>query len=78
MEKDYNICVNAVLSNTSDSRNIDIKSGKQITYMLQLDDRLISFLRSVKKSLYTNLYKELYPKVSQSGVMYVCQKSTNH
>ena len=33
--------------------------------MLQLDGRLISFLKNVKNSLSTNLYKELYPENKQ-------------
>ena len=42
--------------------------------MLQLEDRLISFLKTAENSLYTNSHKVLNPKGSQPGVMYVLAK----
>ena len=42
--------------------------------MLQFEDRLISFLKCAKKILSTDLYKELYPKVSHPGITYVLAK----
>ena len=42
--------------------------------MLQLEDRLISFFKTVEDSLSTNLHKALDPKGSQPGVMYILAK----
>ena len=50
-----------MLSGTIMSGNSDIKSRKEINYMLQLEDRLISFFKSVENSLSINIYKELCP-----------------
>lgn len=61
--------MNGLLSGTSKFRNIDIKSGKERN-MLQLEDRLARFVKSVKNSLSTNLYKELCPKCSQPGLIH--------
>ena len=43
--------MNEMLSDSSKFSNIDTKSGKEINYLLQLVDRLISFLlKTVKNS----------------------------
>ena len=48
---DYIIRMNEMLSDSSKFSNIDTKSGKEINYLLQLVDRLISFLlKTVKNS----------------------------
>ena len=47
---------------------IVIKSGKETSYFLQLEDTLISFHKNVGYSLSTNFYKEPYPKNFQLGV----------
>ena len=62
--------MNEMLSDTSKFRNADRKSGKEINYMLKLKDRLISFLRTVEKSLSTDLYKNVYPNGSQHVAKY--------
>lgn len=58
-------CINDMLSDTSEFRNINIKSWKEIHCLLQTDDNL-----SVKNYSTTILYKDSYPKGSQPGVMY--------
>ena len=62
--------MNGLFFDTSKFRSISIKSGKERNYILQLEDRLTSFLESVKNSLFTNLYKELYCKGIEPGVMH--------
>ena len=62
--------MNGLFFDTSKFRSISIKSGKERNYILQLEDRLTSFLESVKNSLFTNLYKELYRKGIEPGVMH--------
>ena len=38
------------------------------------EDRLTIFLKIVKRSISDQLYKELYPRGSQSGIMYGLSK----
>ena len=42
--------------------------------MLQQNDRLTNFLKKVKRSISDQLYKEIYLRVSQPGVMYGLSK----
>ena len=44
-----------------------VESGNEISLLLQEDSKLIEFLRQVKSSIVTDLYKHLY---LQAGIMY--------
>ena len=44
--------------------NIDIKSGKEIDYMLELDERLIIFLKTIKESFSLFCTKDFILKAS--------------
>ena len=68
---DYVTPTNGTLSDMSKFWNTDIKSGGEINY---IDHRSISFLKSVQNSLSTNLYKELFGKGSQPGIIYSLEK----
>lgn len=46
--QDYISYMNEMSSDTSKFRNIDIKSGIEIYHLLQLEDKLISFLRVLR------------------------------
>ena len=59
-----------MLSDSSKFKKLDIKPGKEINSLLHQEDRLTNFLKKVKRSISDQLYKELYPRVSQPGIMY--------
>ena len=63
-----------MLSDSRKFKKLDIKPGKEINSLLQQEDRLTNFLKKVKKSISDQLYKELYPRGSQSGIMYGLSK----
>ena len=71
---DYIHRMKELLSDGSKFKKIDIKSGKEINFLLQQEKRLIEFLKSIKKSVTTELYKKLYPSGSQPGIMYGLSK----
>ena len=60
-----------ILSDKNKFKDIDIKAGKEINFMLQQEDRLIDFLKRIKGSISDELYKYLYPRGSKPGVMYL-------
>ena len=51
-----------------------LKPGKEINCLLQHEDKLVAFLKRVKKSLGEDLYKKLYPQGSQPGILYGLSK----
>ena len=59
-----------MLSDSSKFKKFDIKPGKEINSLLQQEDRLTNFLKKVKTYISDQLYKELYPRVSQPGIMH--------
>ena len=63
-----------MLSDTSKFKKINIKPGKKVNFLLQQEDQLTIFLKKVKRSISEQLYKELYPRGSQFGIMYGLSK----
>ena len=63
-----------MLSDFSKFKKLVIKPGKDINSLLQHENRLTIFLEKVKKSTSHQLYKELYPRGSQPGIMYGLSK----
>ena len=63
-----------MLSDSSKFKKLDMKLGKEINFLLQQEDRLTNFLKKVKRSTSDQLYKELYPRGSQPGIMYGLSK----
>ena len=59
---DYIKRLNELLSDSNKSKKLNIKPGKEIIFLLQQKDRLINFLKKVKRSISEQLYNELYPK----------------
>ena len=59
-----------MLSDSRKFRKLNIKPGKEINFLLQQEDRLTNFLKKGKRSISEQLYKELYPRGSQPGIMY--------
>ena len=75
---DYIERMNEMLSDSSKFKKLDIKPGKEINSLLQQDDRLNNFLERVKRSISDQLYKELYPRGSQPGIMHGLSKIHKH
>ena len=71
---DYIKRMNEMLCDSSKFKKLDIKPGKEINSFLQQEDRLTNFLKKAKRSISNQLYKELYPKVSEPGIMYYLSK----
>ena len=44
-------------------KEITVEPGKEINLLLQHEDKLIEFLKRVKSSVTTDLYKHLYPEL---------------
>ena len=66
--------LNEMLYDSSKFKKLNVKPGKEINFLLQQEDRLTNFLKKVKKSISEQLYKELYPRGSQPGIMYGLSK----
>ena len=71
---DYIKQLNELLSDSSKFKKLNIKPGKEINFLLQQEDRLTNFLKKVKRSISEQSYKELYPRGSQTGIMYGLSK----
>ena len=63
-----------MLPNSSKFKKLNVKPGKEINFLLQQEDRLTNFLKKVKKSISEQLYKKLYSRGSQPGIMYGLSK----
>ena len=56
-----------LLSDVSKFKEITVEPG--INLLLQHEGKLIEFLKRVKSSVTTDLYKHLYPQGSQPGII---------
>ena len=70
---DYIKRMKELLSDVSKFKEITVEPGKEINLLLQHEGKLIEFLKQIKSSVTTDLYKHLYPQGSQPGIMYVFQ-----
>ena len=71
---DYTKRMKELLSDVSKFKEITVEPGKEINLLLQHEGKLIEFLKRVKSSFTTDLYKHLYPQGSQPGIMYGLSK----
>ena len=63
-----------LLLNVSKFKEITVEPGKEINLLLQHEGKLTEFLKRLKSSVTTDLYKHQYPRGSQPGIMYVLSK----
>ena len=63
-----------LLSDISKFKEITVEPGTEINLLPQHEGKLIEFLKRVKSSVTTDLYKHLYPQGSHPGIMYVLSK----
>ena len=73
-KNDYMKRLNEMLSDSRKFKKLNIKPGKEINFLLQQEDRLTNFLKKLKSSISEQLYQELYPRGSQTGIMYGLSK----
>ena len=66
---DYTKRMKELLSDASKFKEIAVEPGKEINLLPQHEGKLIEFLKRVKSSVTTDLYKHLYPQGSQPGIM---------
>ena len=71
---DYTKRMKELLSDASKFKEITVEPGKEINLLLQHEGKLNEFLKRVKSSVTTDLYKHLYPQGSQPGIMYELSK----
>ena len=71
---DYTKRMKELLSDVSKFKEITVEPGKEINILLQHEGKLIEFLKRVKSSVTTDLYKHLYPQGSQPSIMYRLSK----
>ena len=71
---DYIKRMKELLSDVSKFKEITVEPGKEINLLLQHEGKLIEFLKQIKSSVTTDLYKHLYPQGSQPGIMYGLSK----
>ena len=64
-----------MLSDIYKLKKLDVKPGKELSLLLKHKDKLVSFLKGIKKSIGENLQKSLYPQGSQLGIMYGSSKT---
>ena len=69
---DYTKRMKELLSDVSKFKEITVEP--RINLLLQHEGKLIEFLKRVKSSVTTDLYKHLYPQGSQPGIMYGLSK----
>ena len=71
---DYTKRMKELLSDASKFKEITVEPRKEINLLLQHEGKLIEFLKRVKSSVTTDLYKHLYSQGSQPGIIYGLSK----
>ena len=66
--------MNGMLSDTDKFKKLNVKPGKKLNLLLKHEEKLVSFLKGIKKSIGEDIYKSLYPQGSQPGIMYGSSK----
>ena len=73
-KRDYIKRMTEMSSDIDKFKKLDVKPGKELNLLLKYEEKLISFLKGIKKSIVEDLHKSLYPQGSQPGIMYVSSK----
>ena len=56
-------------------KKLNVKPGKELNLLLKHEDKLVSFLKGIKKYMGEDLYESFYPQGSQPGTMYGSSKT---
>ena len=63
-----------IFSDIDKFKKLIVKPGKELNLLLKHEDKLVSFLKGIKKYIGEDLYKSLYPQSSKLGIMYGSSK----
>ena len=67
-----------ILSDIGKFKKLNVKPGRELNCLLQHEDKLVNFLRRVKKSLGEEVHKICIHRVYNEGFYIVCPKFTNY
>ena len=73
-KRDYIERMTEMLSDIDKFKKLNVKPGKELNLLLKHEDKLVSFLKGIKKAIGEDLYKSLYPQGSQPGILYGSSK----
>ena len=73
-KSDYMKRMTEMLSDIDKFKKLIVKPGKELNLLLKHEDKLVSFLKGIKKYIGEDLYKSLYPQGSQPGIIYGSSK----
>ena len=73
-KSDYIKRMTEMLSDVDKFKKLVVEPGKELNLLLKHEDRLVSFLKGIKKYIGEDLYKSLYPQDSLPGIMYGSSK----
>ena len=68
---DYIERVNEILPGSSKFKKLDINPGKEISSLLQQEDKLTNCLKKGKMFISDPLYQRLYSRRSQSSIVWI-------
>ena len=63
-----------MLSDRDKFKKLNVKPEEELNLLLKHEEKLVSFLKDIKKYIGEDLYKSLYPQRSQPGIMYESSK----
>ena len=69
-KSDYIKRMTEILSDIDKFKKLNVKPGKELNLLLKHKEKLVSFLKGIKKYLEKYLYKSLYLQGSQPPIMY--------
>ena len=73
-KSDYMKRMTEMLSDIDKFKKLIVKPAKELNLLLKHEDKLVSFLKGIKKYIGEDLYKSLYPQGSQPGIIYGSSK----
>ena len=73
-KSDYMKRMTEMLSDINKFKKLIVKPGKELNLLLKHEDKLVSFLKGIKKYIGEDLYKSLYLEGSEPGIMYGSSK----
>ena len=73
-KSDYMKRMTEMLSDIDKFKKLIVKPVKELNLLLKHEDKLVSFLKGIKKYIGEDLYKSLYPQGSQPGIIYGSSK----
>ena len=63
-----------MLSNIDKFKKLHVKTGEKLNLLSKHEEKFVSFLKGIKKSIWEDSYKSLYPQGSKPGIMYGSSK----